>query len=564
MATARRGGGLSVAQGAGPGGPELTSIPLPASARRAAPQPIPAAAPVPAQVGVDALLSGVPQLPVTEVPPLPDFQVGVVGVPLPQPSRETTELRGMLSEAQGALRDEDLRAEAARTALAEQYAAAVAAPLPAMEERPQLPDAPVMRNWQEAVQEQMPLLALIAVLGAAGTRQPLLNAMNAMTTATLALQKGQYDEYERSLRQWEVESKVALDKIQAWQDKRKEILDSRNLSIEQKKAMLEAMDESATKRRALYQGDVERISYWLEESAKADQAIQKALEANAKMAQTAEATNARLGQAGAIADRRFALSQDVSARRDAQARIRAAIDTQRLITEKLRAVNEQSRYASEDESRKFKLDKLKLEIEQGKALMEERKARLKLEQSRAAQQASLNDIKMEKAKLEIANMERAKGELSTSQFQQAKALKKQFDTDTAKLFDDLEAMENILDLRGEPLGAELANNWLVSLAPGRQTTNQQLNAIKNTGDLGTRIQNTYSMFLTGKPGPQAMEDVAKLIRDMAPLYRQRIKTQIERVGSQVQTLFQSSGDDVQLKVFEFIVPETIPGGELSR
>ena len=564
MATPRNNGGLSVAQGAGPGGPELTSIPLPASARRAAPQPSAAATQVPAQVGVDALLSGVPQLPATEIPPLPDFQVGVVGVPLPQPSRETTELRGMLSEAQGALRDEDFRAEAARSTLAEQYAAAVAAPVPQMEDRPQLPDAPVMRNWQEAVQEQMPLLALIAVLGAAGTRQPLLNAMNAMTTATLALQKGQYDEYERSLRQWEVESKVALDKVQAWQDKRKEILDNRNLSIEQKKAMLEVMDESATKRRALYEGDVDRISYWLEQSVKADDAIQKAREANAKMAQTAENTSARLGQQGAISDRRFALSQADATRRDVMGRIRIAIDTQRLNNDKLRAINEQMKYVAEQDRRALEIEQLKLNMENTRASMEEKAERLKIAKDAAEQNSIIKQLEIDKKQFEIQKIQMAKGELSTSQFQQAKALKNQFDTDTAKLFDDLESMDNILKNRGEPLGAQLANNWLVSLAPGRQTTNQQLNAIKNTGDLGTRIQNTYSMFLTGKPGPQAMEDVSKLIRTMAPLYRQRIDTQIERIGDQVQTLFESSGDDVQLKVFEFIVPEKIPGGELSR
>jgi hypothetical protein len=477
MAAPRSASGLTTGQGAS----ELTSIPLPASARRG-PAQTPAPPAVPAQAGVDALLGTSAATVPLQIEPLPEVRVRSVSVPLPQPSQETIQLQGMRLEAEGALRDEMFRAEADRQRLAEQYAAAVAAPLPEMEARPQLPDAPVMRNWQEAVQEQMPLLALIAVLGAAGTRQPLINAMNAMTGATLALQKGQYDEYERNLRQWEVESKVALDKVQAWQDKRKEILNSRNLTIEQKKAMLEVMDSNAGKRRELFQGEVDRITYYLEQSQKADKAIQDAREATAKLQLTVDAT----------------------------------------------------------------------------------KARLKLAQDKGERDAAMHALKVSEKELELANMERTRGELSVSQFRQASALKKQFDTETKELFDGLEAMETILTTRDQALGAQLAQNFLISLAPGRQTTNQQLNAIKNTGDLGTRIENTYSMFLTGKPGPQAMAELSKLIREMAPLYRRRIDSQIERVGNQVQTLFNTSGDDVQLKVFEFVVPETIPGGGLTQ
>jgi len=561
MAAPRSAGGLTTGQGAS----ELTSIPLPASARRG-PAQTPAPPAVPAQVGVDALL-GTPAATVPlQIEPLPEVRVRSVSVPLPQPSQETIQLQGMKLEAEGALRDEMFRAEADRQRLAEQYAAAVAAPLPEMEPRPRLPDAPVMRNWQEAVRDQMPVLALIAVLGAAGTRQPLINAMNAMTGATLALQKGQYDEYERNLRQWEIESKVALDKVQAWQDKRKEILNNRNLTIEQKKAMLEVMDSNAGKRRELLQWDVDRIGYYLKQSEEADKAIQEAREATARLQQTAENTNARLTQSGEIAGRRLAMSQAEAIRRDSVDRLRIAHDTQRLVIEKLRALNEQKRYASEEKRRELELVELNLKIEGKKASIEEKAERLKIAKSEAEQNSILKEIEIDKRQLEVDKLRRAEQELDAGQFAKAKELKRQFDKETGYLFDGLIAMETIVKIRQSPTGYQLATDFLLNLSPkgGRRPTNQQANEIKNTGDLGTRIENTYSMFLTGKPGPQAIDDLNRLMKDMARLYRKRLAKKIDDMRGDVVTQFPASGEQIQSQVFDLVVPDTIPGQELMK
>lgn len=248
--------------------------------------------PAAAQGALDALTGA--GAPAPGMPPAASVFVTPTFVAPPQPSQRTQELQAAVMGAQERLRDEDFFNEAARTRLAQDYVSAVQAPLPAMGERPKLPDAPTMVHWQKAMQDEMPIFALLAVLGAAGTRQPILNAMNAMTAATNALRQGAYDDYAVNLQKWETESKVALDKIKEWQAQRQEILDRRDLSIEQKKAMLEVHDSNAKARRTLLQGDVDTLSGYLEQSRKDDEGIQAADAANAKIRNAAEAVNARI------------------------------------------------------------------------------------------------------------------------------------------------------------------------------------------------------------------------------------------------------------------------------
>jgi hypothetical protein len=517
-----------------------------------------AAAAPPPQVGVDALL-GRQGIPAPVAQPLGDYSVEPVFAPLPQPSEQTVMLRQSLAEVQGRLNDQAVQDEINRAKLMENYVSSVTAPLPSMEERPRLPDAPVMENWQAMVRDQMPLFALIAVLGAAGTRQPILNAMGAMTSATMALRNGQYEEYQRALKQWEVESKVALDKIEAWQARRKEILDSRTLSIEQKKAMLEAFDSNAKARQGLIQRQVDDLSGWLEMSQEDDKTFQAATAARATALNTAQATNARLGLSAEIAERRDLRAQRADTRAELMMTVNAELANQRVAIAKQKLKQEERRYASEDRKTQLQIENLQARREEVSSRLKVAEARLKLAENEDQRKAQIHDLEVQRKQLEINAKELAAASMSSEDFNKADKMRANYEKRTKVWYDGLEAMDNIMNVGDAPIGKQLAMSWLQSLTRGRINTNYQLQMIANTGDLGTRIENTISMWARGVPGPQAEANLRELIRALAPIYQAKIREAGVDVMQDVRRVFAGASAETQGAVAQLIIPDRIPG-----
>lgn len=553
MAAARGRGGLTAGQGAN----ELTAIPLPESFRRAS-GPVTTAAAPPPQVGVDALL-GRQSIPAPVAQPLGDYSVEPVFAPLPQPSEQTVMLRQGLAEAQGRLNDQAIQDEMTRSKLMEDYVSSVTAPLQPMEERPRLPDAPVMENWQAMVRDQMPLFALIAVLGAAGTRQPILNAMGAMTSATMALRNGQYEEYQRALKQWEVESKVALDKIEAWQAKRKEIMDSRTLTIEQKKAMLEAFDSNAKARQGPLQRRVDDLSGWLEMSQEDDKTLQKAKEARATALSAANATNARLGLSGEIAERRDLIAQQREVRQASRQAYTDAIANERLALEKVRIEMAKARAEGDKAKGETALRIAQLNLEAKQFAFDAAKSKASFAENDEKRKEAWHELRVKEKELDIEKKKMAQASMSSEDFSKADKMRANYEKRTKIWYDGLNAMDNIMNVGDAPIGKQLAQSWLQSLTPGGIRTNYQLQQIANTGDLGTRIENTISMWAKGVPGPQAEANLRELIRTLAPIYQAKIQEAAADATQDVRRVFAGASPETQITARQLIIPDRIPG-----
>ena len=545
MATPRNNGGLTTGSGAA----ELTAIPLPASARRgSAPRPQPATPT--AQAGVSAALStpAFAELTVPEVP--------VVLPSMPQRSEQTLSLQSERDAARDQIRLQEEEGERINSQLMEDYVASLSAPMPAMGQRPKIPDMPTQQYWQSALAENMPVYALIAALGAMGTRQPLMNAMGAMTAATVAFRNGSMEEFDREVKRWELESKVAGQRIEEWKDERDRILNDRNKSIEQRKALLEVHSKGLGN---AYRNNDRRLNDYqaaVEESIELDNLVSQYNNSVATIQNSASQLRARLGFDASMADRSYGLALAKDARAAADSENKNLLAQEQILIQRARLELAKANTAIAEDKLKYQQEGRNLERQALELKVKRLEKELVIMDNKEERDAKAAELKNTEDQIKIKKLEQASTDFTREQRGTIKDAMELYERNTKDVRELLREVDLARKLVDDPLGGNIATNILTSLTRGRTTTNYQIQSIQNYGPVVARIEQAVNRFWKGTKTEAATREFKKVLDEVDVSLTEAIKVQQGKVFDRMIHAFpQPEQEPLRRRAYGFVVGE---------